>query len=207
MTGRRAASLAAAALLAVAALAGCGIQSDDGPRELAADDVPFGLLEPTTTSTSTTEPGAGRTNVDVFLVRDELLEPQTRPVAEQTPRGALESLLGDIAAEEDRKGFRTAIPVDTRLRDLRQPTGSPTVVVDLSDEFLSIQGSQQIKALAQVVCTLTDQRFDGPRITGVRFAFEGQMADVPNGDSELTSEPLTCQSYAALTDPAAAADA
>ena len=188
----------AVALVAASLLTACGIRGDAAPRELGVDDVPFGLLDSTSTSTSTTEPAQSQTLVKVFLVREEKVQPQNRRVAERTPQRALESLLSDIAADEDARGFRTAIPVDTQLRGLRQPTGSTTMVVDLSDAFLSIQGSQQITALAQVVCTLTDQRFDSTRITGVRFAFDGDLADVPDGASELTSAPLTCDSYAQL---------
>jgi hypothetical protein len=195
MTPRRSAAALLAGLLL---LAGCGVRSDESARELAAENVPFGLLEDASATTTTTEASAPRSRVLVYLVRDERLEPQPRQVDERTPQAVVRSLLGEISAEEDAAGFRTAIPVDTQVREVRPSSDGSSWVVDLSDEFLSISGSQQIKALAQVVCTLTAQRLDGIRIAGVRFAFEGQPQEVLNGQSQHTGEPLTCASYAPL---------
>lgn len=56
MTGRRRLVAAAVALALAVAVAGtgCGVPTDDDARRIADRDVPFGLLD---TTTSTTTPG------------------------------------------------------------------------------------------------------------------------------------------------------
>jgi spore germination protein GerM len=178
-----------------AVAAGCGVGSDDAPRPLAADDVPFGLLEPRSTST-TSAPEAPAPNevVQVYLLAsDGRLEGVLRRVVATENRStlaanALRVLLEGPTDEERAGGITSAIPTGTRLRGVLQPSDG-VVTVDLSREFTTegLEGRGQIAALAQVVFTATEL----DRISGVRFAIEGEPRAVPRGVAGgLTDAPL-----------------
>lgn len=189
------------ALVALAALVAtaCGVRPDDGPRAISSADVPFGLLDAVGTTTTTAalvpelQPGVV---VTVYLLdRDGLVIPVTRLTAAGGPVDVLRALLEGPRPEESAAGLRSALPVATELLGFRTGPETGAVVVDLSDDFLTVQGEQQIKAVAQVVLTLTEL----PDITGVRFAFEGQVRPVFRAQGDLTDAPLTRSSFTQLT--------
>ena len=184
MTVRRSGLLLA--LLLVAAVAGCGIQGEDEPREVAAEDVPFGLLDSNTTTTASI-PAEGSVPVTVFLVTgDRRLVGVTRAAPSDDAIGAMRALLQPVTEEESADGLSNSIPEDTQVIDVSIGSQPDTRVVNLSDEFLQVQGPVQVAAVAQVVWTLTEL----PDVRGVQFAFEGEIRPVPRGDGETTSEPL-----------------
>jgi spore germination protein GerM len=191
---RRLALLAAIAAIATA-VAACGVPNDSDPRRLDAQNVPFELLGPTTT---TTVPAAGPTReVTIFLAQEEgLLAEVTREVeAPASLRKALHALLAGPLAEES--SLSTAITTETTLLHLRGPVDG-LVTIDLSREMLDVTGRQQILALAQVVYTATAY----PGVERVLFQFDGEPREVPNGEGTLTSTPLGRLSYRGLTEPA-----
>ncbi len=54
--------------------------------------------------------------------------------------------------------------------------------------------ADQLKALAQLVCTFTEQRGVGQ----VQFSVSGSSAEVPRGDGSSTSDPVSRLDYTDL---------
>jgi spore germination protein GerM len=65
------------------------------------------------------------------------------------------------------------------------------VTVDLSEQFVTLGGSAQLIALAELVYTATGR----PGVGQVSFTLEGEPTQVPTGDGELSSDPLTRSDY------------
>jgi hypothetical protein len=195
---RRRRWLAALVVLALAALAGCGVSTDGSPRAIADDDVPFGLLAQPSTTTTVPDTNATVRTVTVYLLDEKgALRPVDRVV--ELPVTAFRvatALLLPPTAEETRAGLSTALTADTELRGLDGPIGG-LLTVDLSSSLLNVTGRRQIQALAQVVFTMTDV----PNVQRVLFEFDGRRRDVPRGDGDLASTPLSRSDYAALEPP------
>lgn len=197
--GRRRVARAAWIVAVAGLVAACGVPSDEAPRAISATDVPFGLLDAVGTTTTTAslvpelQPGVA---VTVYLLdRDGLLLPVSRRSSVGGPVDVLRALLEGPRPDESAAGLRSALPVATELLAFRTGPETGAAIVDLSDDFLTVQGEQQIKAVAQVVLTLTEL----PGITGVRFAFEGQVRPVFRAQGDLTDAPLTRASFTQLT--------
>lgn len=182
--------LSIAAALAVAAVAiltaACGVPPDEEARTLAAEEVPYGLLDeaPVGAPPPTTQPVA-KVNVTVFFLAGDRLQPAPRAVAEPaTPLRAVNALLGGPTEEEAVTGLRTAINPSTEATITRP---SPELVaVDLSSSFAAVPTQEQRLALAQIVYTATGL----PGVTGVRFTLAGAPVEVPLPDGTLTSLPI-----------------
>jgi hypothetical protein len=182
------------AIVLVAMVAACGVRGESEPRDVAADDVPFGLLDADTTSTSSI-PVEGSVPVKVFLVNSErhLVEVDRLAVSDDAI-GAMRALLVPVSEEESAEGLTNNIPEGTTVLGVDPGNGPRTVVVNLSEEFNAIQGPVQVAAVAQIVWTLTAL----PDVGGVQFAFEGEIRPVPRGDGETTSDPLGRPSFSDL---------
>ena len=198
MRGRMAWAASAAAVLA---LTGCA----SGPtRPVVAGTVPS---RPTTTvgggggtgagagATTTTPPAAaGRTDVAVYFVRGDRLESVSRSV-DKVPRigaEAVKTLLAGPTDAERRAGLASAIPAGTQLNGLTIDGGLARV--DLSRTFeAGGSGLGLTLRVAQVACTL--DAF--PTVTGVRFAFDGQLVGVVSGDGAVVDAPVSCETYRA----------
>jgi spore germination protein GerM len=182
--------------LGAALVAACGVPVDHVPHEIDAGNVPFQLLSPTASATSTTVPAAFKetARVTIYLADADghLVAARRQVEAPITVAKALSALLrGPTAEEADR--LSTSITSDTKLLDVRGPIDG-LVTVDLSRQMLDITGRQQILALAQVVYTATSL----PSADRVLFKFDGSSREVPNGDGKLTGSPLGRLSYRGL---------
>lgn len=173
-------------MLSLLLVAACGVQDDSGPRPLAPEDVPFGLLEPATSVASPdNEDGPSRAvwfvDNDGMLARGERrLEP---PV---TVEDIVSALLQGVSDAEAANGLRSNIASGTRLLGVEGPTQG-LVTIDLSGEILTVSRELQRLAIAQVVFTATGL----PNVDRVLFKFDGVgPAEVPGAGNELTSEPL-----------------
>lgn len=191
-----------AAATALALLAGgCGLSVDDQPQKLSAEEVPFDLLapQPTSTTTSTTVPAATRT-MEVFLVDREgrLTAVERRLPTPVTVKELIDALLAGATDDEAEAGLRSVIPSETRLLGVGRREDGRTVVLDFSAEPGFPQGGEGITAIAQVVFTAS--QLEG--ISGVTFAFGGVPTEVPRGDGSITSAPLFRRDFPAR-DPAA----
>ncbi len=172
-------------------LAGCGVSNDASPRDIPARDVPFELVAVASPTDTPTEGGdAGQ----VFLVGPERLAAVGRTLG---PNGnvfdAITTLLASgPTAEEAAQGLRTAIPSGTRL--LAADLEDGVLTIDLSSDFLIVQGVEQRTAVAQLVFTSTGT----DEVDRVLFAIEGTLTEVPVDDGSLSAEPLTRFAYPSL---------
>jgi spore germination protein GerM len=190
-TLRRRSLVGALSLLLVAVTAGCGITSDESPRDIpAADQVELGVG-------SDSNAGAAIGTARVYFLSPEvvgqaaLLESVARDVAE-TPTALLQALLAGPNETEQAKQFRTALPVGTQLLDARRQ--GFVLRVDLSADVLELSGQVLITAIAQIVFTASE--IDGVR--GVTIIVGGADQQWPVGSGELTGTPLTVYDYPGL---------
>lgn len=189
----RPSTLLAAVAIAVIALSACGVPEDRSPEELSADEVPFDLLTPPVSTTTTIVDLPPEREAELyFLDADGNIAPRTREVADRSPTTVLETLFGTEAADVP-SGFSSAIPAGTELLALSEIEDG-TLTVDLSEEFLSIEGERFIAAVAQVVYTATG--LSG--VDAVAFRVEGESSDVPNEDGAQQSQPVSRLDYDSL---------
>jgi spore germination protein GerM len=156
-------------------------------------------VDPEATGTTTPSPeaptagSATTTEVAVWLVRGETLEPVNRTVPRVPGIGAeaVKALLAGPTPAESRSGFSTAVPLDTRFIGL-VIDGNGIAKVDLTRDFESGGGSLGLTLrLAQVTCTLNQF----PSVKGVRFALAGELVSVFSGNGIVIDKPVTCDSY------------
>ena len=188
MTARRGPLLC---ILLTVGISGCGIASDDGPRDIpAADQVELGRG-------GDSNAGAAIGTARVYFLSPEvvgqaaLLESVARDVAE-TPTALLQALLAGPNQTEQSNQFRTALPVGTQLLDARRQ--GFVLRVDLTDAVLQLSGEVLITAIAQIVFTASE--IEGVR--GVTIVVAGADQQWPVGGGELTSTPLTVYDYPGL---------
>ena len=177
--------------LALAA-AGCTIQTDSAPRDIAPEE--RGVLEPIEP-----EAGAAAGASRVFLVDNSGGDPVLRSVfrdVEGTPEQLLDALLAGPNEIELDARLETAIPISTTLNAARR-IGN-TVSVDLSPEFLELAGEQFVLAAAQVVATASE--IDG--VSQVRLQVGGEPRAWPNGAGELEQGALTIYDFPGLVESA-----
>jgi hypothetical protein len=156
---------------------------------------------PSTPAPSSPATTAATTEVSVFLVRGEALEPVTRAVPKVARIGAeaVKALLAGPTPAETRAGLSTAVPKDTRFDDLTIGTDG-IAKVDLSRDFEAGGASLGITLrLAQVTCTVGQF----PTVKGVRFALAGELVSVFSGDGVVLDKPVTCDSYRQVLRPPA----
>jgi spore germination protein GerM len=154
------------------------------------DDVPFDLLEPAPTTTTTSPSGV---EVELFFMgSDGLLRPVLRRI-QSSPT------LDDLVAELDEP--------PSEAPDMRTALGEDLVIgvsleggiaqVDLGEDFTTLPLSDQVLALAQIVYTLTAR----PGVGRVSFQLEGSPIPIPRGDGVITTESVSRDAYANLLAP------
>ena len=180
-------------VIAGALLVGCGISPDESPRAQPDEDVPFDLLArgdgPTTTAvTPATVP------VSICLVRsDGQLVSLRRDLPPDTTLAGVVTSLGDPPTDAERSlGLSTAISDDAVVNAVRTEAG--VADVDLGAGVVEGSASNQLEAVAQIVCTLTQQ----PGVGQVRFLVDGVNVEVARGDGSTTSEAVSRRDYAGL---------
>ena len=175
----------AVAVVALTVAAGCGIQPDSSPRTLAADEVPYGLLDEGPPPPATTAPAVEKVNVAVYFLVGERLQPAPRAVTDPpTASRAIAALLAGPTEEEAVGGLRTAINPTTRATVTRP---RPSIVaIDLTPDFAAVPTPEQRLALGQLVFTATSF----PGVAGVLFTVASAPVGVPLPDGTLTSEPV-----------------
>lgn len=189
------------ALVPLLALAGgCGLSEDAGPQPIAPENLPPDLLDPDAGSSTTLPPSSGTDSVSVYFleaVGDEvrLAEVQRQVADGADPGDRLVALLAQPTEAEADQGLTTSIPADTTLRAVPVlDEEASELVVDLSSEFLSIEGPELPKAFAQIVWTVSE--LDGVR--QVRFLVEGEEIRAQNADGAEQEGAVTRADYIAL---------
>jgi len=151
------------ALVVLLAITGaCGLSEDSDPQAIAPENLPPDLLDPDPGTSTTLAQNAGNEPVSVYFIEadgdDVRLAAVEREVADhQDPGDLMAALLAQPTEEEAKDGLATTVPADTTLRALpllNEETG--VLVIDLSSEFLSIEGPELAKAFAQMVWTVTE---------------------------------------------------
>lgn len=176
-------------------LSGCGIPTDDEVTLARPESVPFDLLAPapSTTTTVTTAPSAPTVRSTIFLVEGERLARVVRElVAPVAPGSVLDALSDGPTDAEAARGLRSALLAEGLMRSVGVAGGIATV--DLGSSFSGIVGRDQILALAQIVATLTGL----PGVGRVSFTLEGNPVGVPRGDGAITTDSVSRDDYAAL---------
>ena len=113
-----------------------------------------------------------------------------RPQQPTTQVPGLPDRLDRPTGAEIAAGYGTHIPAGTRLRDLTITDSVATV--DLSAEFDAGASTFGLSLrLAQVACTLDAFA----TVDGVRFAIDGEVVDVFDGDGQVTDRAVTCSDY------------
>lgn len=187
---RRWPALAGSLLLLAAA---CGVPTDDAPRAIPHDRVPFRLLEPDQGPSPVQESPEGAISLTVYLVSGERLTPVTRDVPPPVgPEEALQALLGGVTAHEAARGMRSAIAPATGARTTAVSGGE--VRIDLTRAFLGGGTKEQILAVAQIVYTITAL----PGLDGVTFTLSGRSIEVPAADGTLRAGAMRRSDFASV---------
>lgn len=181
---------ALACALLTCAVGGCSPDTDVVHR-VPDSSVPFGLLPSGGSAVPSQLPRGPESRV-YLLVDGRLRAVTRRVVGDNVPAEAIRALLAGPTEAETAKGLGSAVPPNTELLSLDVIGGIATV--DLSSEFGSLGGDQQIAAIAQIVFTMTAFADVG----GVRFAIDGKPIETPDGSGSLTSEPATRKAFPRL---------
>ncbi|HUG32054.1 MAG TPA: GerMN domain-containing protein [Acidimicrobiia bacterium] len=173
---------------AAVALAACGIPIDAAPVTIDIE----AAVSPDDGGPVLGELAA----VSLYLIRDEALVPVTRDLpSPPVPDIVLGSLLEGVTEPEQRANLRTAIPPGTRSNEIA--ADGPVLRVDLSREFASVGGEEEIFAVAQIVLTATS--IEG--IDLVAFELDGVPTDVPVASGALSDDPVGAGDYQPLLAP------
>lgn len=185
---RRAATLS---LLLATAVTGCGVQTENVPREV---NPPSGVSHAWATETPP-EPGpsAGAVRERLFFVRDGELVAVTRNVdAQPSVDELVDDLLAGPTDGEQHVGLTSALLGNDIVVGVQVSDGRATV--ELTAALDEGGRTDQILGFAQIVCTLTAKA----GITAVSFTRGGQIVGVPRADGSLSDAPATAADYASL---------
>jgi spore germination protein GerM len=186
-------------LVGTSVFSACGPSPDDNARILT--DVPFGLDQTTTTSTTmptptTTNPESELTNqISLYYVSTNRLISNPQNVKQEfTAQDAIDSLLKIRPESEEGSYSRSAIPKNLSLT-VEVTRG--LAVVDANKSLLEIITTlEQRLAIGQIVLTLTSL----PGIGQVLFTVDGVPQSVPRGagDTAKANQPVAYDDYVSL---------
>lgn len=175
----------------LAALAGCGVPDDLGPRVIEGE-LPFALASPA--PQPSVDPAAASSRAVLYLVKGQHLERVSRPVvAGSSAQTSIDELLRGPTATDLARGLSSALPPDVSIS---VQVGGSIARADVGPELMQIRGQQQLLAIAQVVLTLSAV----PGVDAVSFDLDGNSVDVPIGDGTLVGRPVTPRDYLSLQD-------
>ena len=170
----------------------CGVPTDDHPRPIPDERVPFDLLDPAPAPTAPASPD-GSASATVFMVAGDRLSPVLRNVGGPASADTvLQALLAGVMAEEAAGNLRTAIPSGTRASVAEEAGGR--VRVELSPAFVDNGASERVLAVAQIVYSLTGV----PGVDSLTVSISGRTVAGPTGDGTLRSGPVRRADFAAV---------
>jgi len=201
--GRQAPAVVAAGLVAALALGACGVPVDRQPAALSRSGIPFGLLDPSSpTTTATTAPSPIEVPVQVFFIaptgRLASVERDV-PVAAPDLAVVLGALVAGPTEADAAAGLQSALPAQTTVLGATIAGGIATV--NLGGTFGQLVGPPQIQAVAQVVFTASSV----PGVTGVTFELSGLAVEVPVASGAQVPVASTAQFAPLAPAPAGAA--
>ena len=162
---------------AVLAAAGCGLTGESAPRAVATE---ASMADPLPAAPSST--GV----VQIYLERGDRLVPVDR--AGRTVDDALARLAAGPTPLDSEAGLSSALPPHVAVR--ATPSDSSIVIVDLSPEFGTLSGREQLLAAGQLVWTVTEVCC----ATRVRVRLDGRAIPVLT-DSGLADRPVGRDDY------------
>ena len=184
------------AALLLLLLPACGVQAADHASTAGPEEVPFDLLSPATSSSTTTLPELTSSAVTVWMVADDHLVALQRTVARPvTLERVLAALAEGPTENEAALGIRSAL-TGARMGESADVTAD-VAIIDLVAEFGEAAPREQLLALAQLVYTATEL----PGVAVVSFEIDGTPIEVPKADGSLTDRPVTRADYASLASP------
>lgn len=183
-----------AALLVLCLCAACGLPPAGHSETIDKSDVPFGLLDPPPSETAPPRP-LGPATLLYFVRDDRLATALRRVVDDHDPAEVVRLLLAGPTRQEVARKLTSDVPEGTRLISL--DVSGDVATVDLSEEFGTAGGSEQVLAVAQIVYTLTAS----DRIDAVRFAIDGKVIEVPDGSGSLAKAPRSRADYPQVAPP------
>lgn len=189
--GVRAALLMGAVVLGAT---GCGIPTATSPTPIARSDVPYHLLDPATTTTTTvprSTPAVGVTEQIYLVAPDGHLVAVAREVAVPASQTqVLGALLAGPTATESASGILSYLG-DTGVQ-VTTDAASGVATVHFATDPIQVVGPDQTLAIAQVVYTVTQQ----PGVTGVSFEIGGTPIEVPTAAGAQVPGPVSRADYA-----------
>ena len=118
------------------------------------------------------------------------------PATQAVATAALRELFRGPSPSERRAGYRTAVPVGTRLIGVTIQNGDATV--NLTGRFASCGGSVSMRGrLAELTFTATQF----PTVGGVRLELDGQPVSVFSGEGLVLDHPLRRSAFQDLLPP------
>jgi spore germination protein GerM len=178
VTGFRTAVATVVVAVAVLALAGCGVPVDKAPAALPRKGIPFGLLQPSPRSTTTSSvPSPVQTPAQIFLIAPSghlVGVIRQVPSTQEALASVLDILVQGPTNAEAAAGLASAVPGRTVI--LGAVIGTDNVAtVNLNGTFAQLVGQAQIEAVAQIVFTAAAVA----RVSGVTFELAGKAVNVP----------------------------
>jgi spore germination protein GerM len=191
-------ALASAVAFAIG-ISGCGVPTSGSPHAISKSELPAAPPPATTTTTPNSD------DVEVTIVLLNAVTSAPIPVhrfvalRDDSLRTILSDLLSGPQPGETLQGLTSAIPTTTQLINLSSnPLGTPgvapsaPVTVDLSTDFIEINGPDVVLAVEQVVFTIG---CDLTPSTRVLFEVEGVPQDVPIASGTSVSRPVSTADY------------
>ena len=205
--------IAMGALLSVAS---CGVPRDAKDRPLAPNEIAYTpQAEPTTTTTivtttTTTTPPATTINplqtstivttttvfiafpLDVYWIDGSMVRPIRRNDVKATLDSAIDALRAGPLFPDTAVGLRSAIPSSDMIDSATAESGTATI--NLAPSFLTLPGTEQTLAIAQIVYTVTNL----PGTGLVEFRLGGRPLSVPTSNGEPSRGALSRDDYVSL---------
>ncbi len=180
---------AALAVIAVCiALGACGVPGQNAPTQLDDNDVRV----PAHATTTSLPQGTPIRHVELCLVSDRQLTAIVAELPTPLSVGATLEALVNAAQGTLPAGTRSALNEANVVS--AKATTNGTANIDLNGDFSQISPTDQLLAIAQIVCTLTSL----PGIGQVHFTQQGRSVDIPRADSSLTSKSVSRDDYKPL---------
>lgn len=189
--------LLAVLVLALGALAACGVPTGGAPTTIAPSQVPYGLAQPTPSAATATTTPASVGKPRIYLVDPAGgLVARGREIAGSTVRERLAALLDSLAAGptsgEKQDQLATALPPDVKLF-VKDIAGS-TATIELGGSSDAPSGKASRRAVGQIVLTATSLT----EVSSVLLTHDGSPVEAPLPGGEITSAPLTASDYSPL---------
>lgn len=204
-----------AGAVAVLSVTGCGVPGDSRDRPLAPNEIAYQPLPEPTTTTSTSTTTTPATTVappitttlpppttipiafplDVYWIDGSRIRPMRRLEVEATLDAAIAALRFGPLFSDTADGLRSAIPASDMIDSAAVQSGTATI--GLSPSFLTLPGSEQTLAIAQIVYTVTNL----PGVGLVSFRLGSRPLSVPTADGEPSKGALSRDDYMSLLAP------